>query len=282
MITNSHIGKSGRLGNQLFQYAALKSLSLKKEYQLVLPNIRNVNWHGQKCLLDKFNLDYNFNQINFSTNFSFYKESSGEFFDPEYFNLPDGVDILGHFQNLKYFEDYKEIICKELTPISYYQSQAKKLLYQFKEFETVSVHIRRGDNITMNNQNIFGKDPLTLDPTSFWAQYFLKSKEFFKNKKVKYLIFTGGSRNNDDTDDYNWVKNNLDSNNHILFSTPDPILDYALISNCNHNILSPSTSFGWWASYVNQNPNKIQIAPKNYFLNNSDSSRLFTKDYILI
>ena len=32
MITFLQLGKYGRLGNQLFQYAALKSLGLKKNY----------------------------------------------------------------------------------------------------------------------------------------------------------------------------------------------------------------------------------------------------------
>jgi hypothetical protein len=52
MITNIHLGVDGRLGNQLFQYAALKSLSLHTGNECVLPNLTDRLWHGQSCLLD--------------------------------------------------------------------------------------------------------------------------------------------------------------------------------------------------------------------------------------
>ena len=58
MITFLELGRWGRLGNQLFQYAALKSLSIDKGYEIKLPkNLYNHSWHGQKCLLTEFNLE---------------------------------------------------------------------------------------------------------------------------------------------------------------------------------------------------------------------------------
>lgn len=48
MITFLQLGSLGRLGNQLFQYAALKSLSLSKGYEIKLPDVDNASWHGQK------------------------------------------------------------------------------------------------------------------------------------------------------------------------------------------------------------------------------------------
>ena len=52
MITFSQLGKYGRLGNQFFQYAALKGLSVKNGYDIALmSDLKNTVWHGQKCLL---------------------------------------------------------------------------------------------------------------------------------------------------------------------------------------------------------------------------------------
>ena len=48
----------GRLGNQLFQYATLRNISLKKNYDIYYDT--NFEWHGQKCLLNFFNLEKSF------------------------------------------------------------------------------------------------------------------------------------------------------------------------------------------------------------------------------
>jgi hypothetical protein len=57
MITFHKLGELGRLGNQLFQYAALKGLALKNGYEVKIPNPQTMSWHGQTSLLDKFNIE---------------------------------------------------------------------------------------------------------------------------------------------------------------------------------------------------------------------------------
>ena len=283
MITFSELGKYGRLGNQLFQYAALRALSLKKEYEISLPFLENKVWHGQKCLLGNFNIITNYSS--FSPSYT-YSESSLTEFDPKFFNLPDGVNLHGFFQNLKYFDEYKKIICKELTLKPFYLNQAQTLLsnYQssYPDYKLVTLHIRRGDNITVNGGFIplFGPDNTKLDPNSPWAIYFNDAKKIF-GEKTKYLVFTGGNRDNNDQADLDWVTNNLGSE-CILASTLDPLLDYALIYLCSNNILSYASTFGWWASYSNLDPNKKVIMPKNYLVNNQDTTRLTPKNWITI
>ena len=41
MITFSELGKLGRLGNQFFQYSALRSLALYHDYDMAIPNPNN-------------------------------------------------------------------------------------------------------------------------------------------------------------------------------------------------------------------------------------------------
>ena len=57
-------------------------------------------------------------------------------------------------------------------------------------------------------------------------------------------------------------------------------LDMFLLSQCKHNIISNS-SFGWWGAWMNENPEKITIAP-NVWLNGVDSTDIFTEGMILI
>ena len=283
MITFNELGKYGRLGNQLFQYAALRALSLKKEYEISLPLLEDKVWHGQKCLLGNFTIITNYSS--FSPSYT-YSESSLTKFDPNFFDLPDGVNLHGFFQNLEYFDKYKEIICKELTLKSSYLNQAQTLLsnYQssYPDYKLVTLHIRRGDNITVNGGfiSLFGSDSTKLDPNAPWAIYFNNAKKIF-GEKTKYLVFTGGNRDNNDQADLDWVTNNLGSE-CILASTLDPLLDYALIYLCSNNILSYASSFGWWASYSNLDPNKKIVMPKNYFVDGQDTTRLTPKNWITI
>jgi hypothetical protein len=287
MITNTHLGIEGRLGNQLFQYAALKSLSLHNKYRCVLPPLSSRDWHGQRCLLDNFNLSCEYTE-DFSSLEYLYEEPHIDVFDENFYNTPDNTSVRGFFQNIKYFEKYKEEIIKELTPLPDTYNKAKEILSKYRQkypdSELVAVHIRRGDNVDVNTEfgnRMFGQG-IHLAPDSVWGGYIIEAKKVFAGKKVKYLLFTGGSRDNDDTGDLKWVSHNFDNTGHILASTSDVLLDYSLISLCDHNILCHVTSFGWWAAYINSNPNKIMVAPRDYFMDGSNAERLINNEFTQI
>ena len=129
--------------------------------------------------------------------------------------------------------------------------------------ESVSLHVRHGDYVTNADTNSF---------------HGVCSLDYYKNavSKIKqemplpFFIFS---------DDIIWAKENLDFIGNMTFieyngATPDHEEMY-LMSLCQHNIIANS-SFSWWGAWLNQNPNKIIIAPQNWF---NDVS-LDTKDLI--
>ena len=60
MITFLQLGKFGRFGNQLFQYAALRTLGLKKKYEIGIPDLNNVFHHNQNNLLKYLSIPSDF------------------------------------------------------------------------------------------------------------------------------------------------------------------------------------------------------------------------------
>ena len=101
----------------------------------------------------------------------------------------------------------------------------------------------------------------------------------FDGKKVKFLVFCGGSRSNlkEDTS----FMNNIDDR-FILCNSDDPLMDFTSIMLCDHNICCHLTTFGWWAAFLNSNPNKIVTMPQDYFYDKSSREGFFSDDWRLI
>lgn len=133
---------------------------------------------------------------------------------------------------------------------------AKNLVYfeQMQSYDSVSVHLRRGDHLQSNNKFFLSRG------------YYYKAIRYMKSKiqQPKFFLFS---------DDIKWCKENFQK---IGFNFEDNIVyvdgnggedsyrDMQLMSLCKHNII-PISTFSWWASYLNENQSKIVIAPKGYW-----------------
>jgi hypothetical protein len=299
MITFSDLGLYGRLGNQLFQYAALRGIAEKNNFVCKIPDFSSYRWHGQDCLLNNFNLKAEiltptdkFNIIGRSV-----EEKDYNKFDESFFDLPKHINIKGFFQFTKYFEHCEEIIREEFTPKNKFLEKAKENLHKHKKdgYEIVSIHVRRGDMMEVMQRetgihpnSVLGPTNIFDDQTIF-GNYLNKSMKLFKDREVKYYIFSGGSRTGDDTADIQYIKKVFRGDQFIISESNDPMEDFATIMLCDHNITCHQSSFGWWAAYLNNNKDKIVTSPEHYFFSLSpelNKQRIqnghFPKDWVII
>ena len=292
MITNLKIGNMGRIGNQLFQYSFLRGISLKLNYPIYLPKNNDVVFHGQHFLLKKFNLDCEFSNELKPKNF--YKEETPNVYDESVFESLDNTSFEGYFQNLKYFDFARDYLIDEFVLNSEYIVKADQILSSKrdeKEQFLISFHIRRGDHFLRRKLftksyglKIYGSRS-RFDKKAPFGKYFLEVKNYFKDKNVKFLVFSGGSRTNQNDIDKVWLEDTFKDLNFEILSTDDPLLDFELMKKCDANVLSYGSSFGWWAAYLNQVSKEKIIAPHNYFLHLEtpvQNSSLFNERFLLL
>lgn len=117
--------------------------------------------------------------------------------------------------------------------------------------ETVAVHIRRGDYV---NNAFINEYHGHCD-----INYYTAAMQYLEDKinVSSYFIFS---------DDLAWAKANITSKRDLVFvegDTNEPVTDLFLMKSCRHQVISNS-SFSCWSSYLNQNPDKIVIAPASW------------------
>ena len=121
-----------------------------------------------------------------------------------------------------------------------------------KDIISIALHIRRGDYLRA--PNVF----INLSETDYYKKSIIYFQEKLSKSNHKFIIFS---------DDQNWSKNYMkiiDPRLNLIFPIEKDYLELYLISCCNHQIIANS-SFSWWGAYLNNNPEKIIIAPKKWF-----------------
>jgi len=250
MIGFDSLGKLGRLGNQMFQYASLKGISRNMGYDYCIPPSLSKDIWNDHQLFACFNLKSNISFTNYPA-----VSEKGFSFDEELFNnCPNNVSLWGFYQTEKYFENIKEEIKNdfqfkdEIIETGYY------LISNFKN--PISLHIRRTDYITSPNHTA-----LPLD-------YYKNALNMFDSNR-EVIIFS---------DDPKWcLDQELFSDDRFFVSEiGDTYIDLCLMTLCSDHIIANS-SFSWWGAWLAKS-NKV-IAPSAWFVG-SNNEHLNTEDII--
>jgi hypothetical protein len=266
------IDLKGRLGNQLFQYATLRNVSIKTGYNFFINT--NIEWHGQCNILNYFNIAQSSNLE--SIQYAYYQPNGSNFFDDNIFNINDNTILSGHFENIDYFKENKDIIKKEIT---IKDESIKRFTDEYINSilsdgsKLVGIHFRRGDR----------------KPTSNISEYENTAKIFIneslekileKDPKITIVIFTGGSQlaNTDPSviltrheDDIAWAQKYISNSNnqynmHISPGTIEnnEIIDFNLLSMCDYQIIPNQSTFSFMSYYFS--PKNVKVfSPTNLY-----------------
>ncbi|MFC1894320.1 alpha-1,2-fucosyltransferase [Candidatus Dependentiae bacterium] len=253
----------GGLGNQIFQYAFGRYLSLKTGRKLKLDLSYFKSNSYRKFNLDKFNIVFDgvidfkskillkssiyFPRI-FKNNFCIINNNT-QYFDPSVIQRivsNKKCFLNGYWQSESFFSEIDDFLKKELNlKKEYFNNLNKTVLRKILNTNSVAIHVRRGDYIWENLNK-----PYNVCDLKYYASAIKIVKDKIKNPFC--FIFS---------DDIEWVKKNLIIELPKVYVTENSVYkDFALMSFCKHNIMANST-FSWWASRLNSNLNKIVVAP---------------------
>jgi hypothetical protein len=268
----------GGLGNQMFQYALGRVISLKRQdllyldIRLLINSPKNITVRNFD--LDKFDIKANIAPNNLLKHtplsqrdifwiflqrmlgkeliINYFKEQDISF-DPDVFNVSGNTYFEGYWQSEDYFKEIAPVIRNDFIFKIMPDKLNKEVLLRIKNTNSVSLHIRRGDYVS---------SPIASQVLGVLGkEYYNRALDLIKKwvKDPHIFIFS---------DDIKWARKNFNLNIPLYFvdinQDKKNYEDMRLMSNCQHHIIANS-SFSWWGAWLGLNPNKIIIRPKKWF-----------------
>ena len=260
MIGFNHLGNLGRLGNQMFEFAALRGIAAEHGYDVCIPpsdhqGIENYSLH--EC----FKLDHI--PTGFINDENYSLEQTYHFNNDLFSTCKDSTSLYGFFQSWRYFLQIQDTIRKDFTFHDEILEPCKEMIDCLEE--PIMLHVRRGD-------------PNLTDPRGFkWSYTQCSSQhppqplEYYETALRAFpedqpvIVFS---------DSVDWVKEQeLFKPDRFMISEPEekysdgsftPYIDLCLMSLCSHAIIANS-SMSWWGAWLQSNPDKMVFAPKMWF-----------------
>ncbi|XP_045163601.2 galactoside 2-alpha-L-fucosyltransferase SEC1-like [Mercenaria mercenaria] len=220
------LSPGGRIGNQLFQIAALFGTSFEYDFiPIVEPSLP---------LLEYFDLP-NVLKMKLKNSSICAPQLSAIFYNCSSNNTVLNMTIHGFFQSWKYFKNSAEIIRSIFKIKPKYMQKAELFLDVYKKdgFKNICIHVRRQDMA----KQILARRGFAVAPINF----IYKAIQFCEVNFKKALFFVI-------SDDIQWCKKNIKRD--VIFSNlKEPIHDLALMTLCDHVVVTAG-SFGWWGAWL--------------------------------
>lgn len=145
------------------------------------------------------------------------------------------VLLNGYWQDVRYFEDYKEEVLNAFNFQWYHIS------------DICSIHARYSDYLTIQGKHIIIDEPYLL----------AAMKEITERTGItRFKVFS---------DDLNLFRNRHGNLYPFEYSTNDNEVDDMVEISCCHSHINSSSTFSFWGAYLNKNPDKVIITQRDWF-----------------
>lgn len=287
------------LGNQMFQYAAGRALSLDKNTELKIdrtwfdleiekqthrsygldPFLLKPSFVSKKdrsfflnpytgSILNRMALKWNAMQPYFKQRV--YKEPHFHF-DPNFFKASSTCYLIGYWQSEYYLGSFEKQIRADFEFREKPMGKNAEWAQLINGANAISLHVRRGDMVA-NPEVVKTHGSCGID---YYRAAAAKIADGVDNPE--FFVFS---------DEPNWCKENLNlehPTHYIDNNTGDAAYcDMQLMSLCRHHVIANS-SFSWWGAWLNPRGDKKVIAPKRWFADDSkDTSDLIPAGWLRI
>lgn len=178
-------------------------------------------------------------------------------FDSNFFKSRSSVLLIGYWQSQRYFLPIADEIRQLFTVTHQLQGENLEWANRMRNSNSVSLHVRRGDMVH-NPEVAKVHGSCSLD-------YYTSAAKKIADEvgAPEFFIFS---------DDPEWCSTHLNIGypTYIVDNNlgNQAYLDMQLMCLCKHNIIANS-SFSWWGAWLNKNPGKRVIAPRQWFNDNT-------------
>lgn len=272
---------TGGLGNQLFQYALGRRLSLERGEPLKLDASDFEKYTLRRFTLDRLSLQpvlASEQEVRTLTHAAPHfpeniiprkwipralrrrrqdgphhcRELNYSTFDPQVLATPSPTYLHGYWQSECYFNSIPEVIRREFKVHRPLLERNEEMARIIAACESVSLHVRRGD---------YASDPQAL------ATLGLCTLQYYATAVAHMLDVLAHPRFFVFSDDPSWAAEHLSLPGASVFvdhnDADSDYEDLRLMGLCRHHIIANS-SFSWWGAWLNPDPNKIVVAPRRW------------------
>lgn len=176
--------------------------------------------------------------------------------------------LCGYWQSEKYFCDIEAVIRQEFRFKPAVNIENAGFIDKINAVNAVSLHVRRGDYV---------QNPATLSVHGVCSVAYYQSAIQYIEQRVPnphFFVFS---------DDMQWTAENLriKAPHELVVHNrgADSFNDMRLMSQCRHHVVANS-SFSWWGAWLNACPDKIVVAPENWFARPKNTQDLIPANWV--